>query len=642
VKDRKARIPDVSVVRYMLDGSIGAAAPSTPAVAANSRMSFLWQAAAVISLLLAMVAGAAWYRARSVVPPSASFLIDAPENTTFMVGRRSGTAAAISPDGRTLAFAVRDGSGKLLLWLRPIAALAAHPLPGTDGASYPFWSPDGRWIAYTTGGKLMKVSAAGGQPQELATAPSQAIIGRGGAWNLENVIVFSKGPGGLHRVSSSGGQTQPVGREVPGVTGFLFPSFLPDGRHVLAYGESADEGLKGLYVVSLDTGESKRILGTTTGGIYSPETGHLVYGRDGILLAQRFDPVAFTVAGDPIAIGERLEDGIVPGMIAFSVSHTGVLAYGTSSPADIQSELVWIGRNGAVQGTLAQAAPYLGVELSPDGRHVAVHQHEGDGGDIWVIEVSTGRPIRFTTDARQDNWSPVWSRDGTRIAFTSRRTGNLGVYIKPWNMAGDEMLQFEPDRKTTLGARPWSWSPVDDSIVQSITDVKAQASLYRVPLSGDRRPVPLTERSGRTLHGQISPDGRWLAYTSVEVGETRVHVRSLASGARWPVSTGRGVMPRWRRDGRELFYLGESSLMAVDVTTSGPAFEAGKPHALFEHGSAVIPGKAGHLDGFHFTYAADADGQRFLMARPPAGAARESKQQPIAVVLNWAEGLKQQ
>jgi Tol biopolymer transport system component len=306
----------------------------------------------------------------------------------------------------------------------------------------------------------------------------------------------------------------------------------------------------------------------------------------------------------------------------------------------MQSELVWVGRNGAVQGTLAQAAPYLGVELSPDRRYVAVHQHEGDGGDIVVIEASTGRAIKFTSNAGQDNWSPVWSRDGTRIAYASRRNGIWGVSVKPWNTAGDEIRIFEPDGKTTLGARPWDWSP-EDSIVQSMIDLKLQASLYRIPLSGDRRPVQLTESSGLTVHVQISPDGRWLAYTSIEAGEARVHVRSLASGARWPVSAGAGVMPRWRGDGRELFYFGGTSLMAVDVATSGSSFEAGKPHALFEHGSGTALGRGSHLDGSHFRYAAaDTDGQRFLVARPPAGAAGELKQQPIAVVLNWPEALK--
>jgi Tol biopolymer transport system component len=588
--------------------------------------------------MLALAAGLAWYRARSVPPPLARFLVYAPENTTFAAGRRMATMAAVSPDGRTLAFTVADTSGKRLLWLRPIDSLTPRPLPGTDGASYPFWSPDNQWIAYMTDGKLMKVSAAGGQPVELCAAPSSAIVGRGGAWSRDNVIVFNNGPGPLHRISASGGQAQPVGGAAPpGVGNFTFPSFLPDGRHVLAYANAPVEDQQGLYVVSLDTGESKRILSADSGAIYAPEAGRLLYVRQGALLAHRFDPTTFAANGDPITVAERVEHTVVPGVVAFSLSNTGVLAYGTADPSEERYQLEWIARDGTPKESVGQPSPYMGLDLSPDGRHVAVHLHDA-GGDIWVMEVSTGRTIKFTANVSQDSRSPVWSRKGDRIAYASRRDGKWGIYVKPWNAAGDEERVFESDGKALLTVQPWSWAPGDDSIVQSMYDNKVQTDLYRLPLSGDRQPTPLVRSPALDVHGQISPDGKWLAYMSLETGEARIYVQSLSSTARWPVSSGGGVMPRWRGDGHELFYLAGTSMMAVDVTATGSVFESGKPHTLFEHGSTL---GQGNLDHLAFSYAVDREGQRFLIARKPANERREQKP-PIAVVLNWAEGLKLQ
>ena len=633
VKDRKARIPDLSVTRYMLDGVPGATSAGAKPSQAGSGT--LWKAAAALLMLTTLAAGAAWYRAASTIPVSARFPIDAPEHTTLRIeGGRIGAIGAISPDGLTLAFTAQDESGRRLLWVRPIASLAAQALPGTEDASYPFWSPDGQMIGYMAPGRLMKIAATGGPPQTICPLRGPTIAGRGGTWGRDGVIVFNNGPGVLHRVSSDGGTFDPIKSQAPGVIAWVFPSFLPDGRHVLAYGMSTAGNVSGVYLLSIDGSESKRIVAADTGAVYAADTGHLLFVRQGTLFAQRFDAARFVTSGDAVPVADRVESSAVPGLVSFSVSRMGVLVYGRSDAGQLL-QLTWVDREGKPTGSLGAPAQYRGIELSPDGTKVAAHRHEGTGGDIWVTDTSRGATSKLTSDPTQDNSSPVWSPDGSRIAYASTRPGKWGVYARASNNVGDEERLYEVDSVDPLPPQPVSWTR-DGSLIVVITDQKAERHLWSVSLSGKQPATQLTRAVGIEVEGQVSPDGKWLAYRSNESGMPEVYVTALfAAGGKWPVSSGGGVLPRWRGDSRELFFLNGEDMMAVEIKSTGSTFEPGRPRRLF---TSLVPIAAHPAP--QFTYAVAKDGQQFLIQSLPSGASANLKQ-AIVVVLNWTAALKQ-
>ena len=638
-KDRKARIPDMSVVRFMMVEAIGtpAATPAT-APASNRKPALVWKAATALLVITIIIAAVVAYVARSATPAVVRFLISPPDKGAFSSGG-IGAVARISPDGRMLAFTARDAAGKTSVWIRAIDSLTAQPLAGTDGASWPFWSPDSRQIAYFAAGKLMKIAASGGPPQTLCTLGGSTFAGRGGAWNRDGVIVFNNGPGPLFRVSSAGGQASPALPLATGQLGQSFPSFLPDGRHVLFYADAPSTEVSGIYVVSLDSGESKRLLAADSGGLYARESGYLLFVRQGTLLAQSLDPKSLTLADEPFPVAERVDSRRPPGMVAFSISEDGVLAYGTGSNAAIGLQMVWVDRQGKPIETVGPEGNYRGLDLSPDGKRIAAHRHDGTGGDIWISEPSPGPTSRFTFDASQENSSPIWSPDGSRIVFGSLRSGKWGLYAKASNQAGNEEQLVQSD----LVALPVSWAPDGGSIVYVVSDPKTQTDLWVLPLSGDRKAIPLLQTAFRESHGQISPNGKWLAHNSDETGRGEIYVRSFPAGSgKWQVSTNGGQFPRWRRDGSELFYMSAASggkLVAVDVKPDGAAFEHGTPHELFDseyinliHSSATA--------GTYHTFSVSADGQRFLIPRPPETDATTAGSTPIVVVLNWEVGLK--
>lgn len=630
VKDRKARIPDLSVVRYMLDGTIPAAGPPVPAP--PQRSTRMWQAATALFVLAAIAAGAAWYRATAITATVAKFVIAAPENLVFTAGSRPGaTVPAISPDGRTVAFTAQDASGKRLLWVRPVDSLTAQPLAGTEGASYPFWSPDSRAIGYAITGKLMRVAATGG-PSTTLCALNPGIISRGGAWSRDGVIVFNNGPAALYRVPASGGDATVMGKLPEGETGRQFPAFLPDGRHFLYHaGGSEEKG--GVYVGSLDTGDTTRVLSASTGAVFDQRTGHLLFVRQGTLLAQVFDPTTFAVTGDPFPVAERVESATVPGLVAFSVSDTGALAYGIGEAAGAGFQLTWVDRTGKILGTIGPEAQYRGVSVSPDGSQVAAHRHDGEGGDIWVTDVSRNTTTRLTFDATQENASPVWSPEGNRIAFSSIRDGKAGVFVKSADNTGVEERLFETGEARAV--TPSGWTPEGGSVLFGMPGLRTSNDLWLVPVSGERKAVPLLQSAFSETHGQISPDGKWLAYDSSETGATEIYVQPASTrGGKWAISNGGGNAPRWRGDGRELYYVYSGKMWAVEVTTTGSAFVPGTPRALFDY--TGMTANLGHPS--HFSYAVARDG-RFLVSSLRPGAAGAATESPIVVVLNWAGAI---
>jgi len=639
IKDRKARIPDLSVVRYMLDGTVAAAPASVAAVqAAPPGSARVWQIATVVLLLAALAAGAAWYSGTSVPQPAAArFTISPPDGMAFTAGGFSGVVPAISPDGRTIAFTAQDAAGKRMLWLRPIDSLVAQQLQGTEGAAFPFWSPDSRFIAYAITGKLMKVAAVGGPPLTVCTL-NPGIVSRGGSWSREDVMVFNNGPAvPLYRVSAAGGgaEAQPFGALLDGEAGRQFPSFLPDGRRFL-YSGGGSEGI-GVYVASLDSPEVKRVVSASTGAVYHAKSGRLLFVRQGTLLAQPFDLKTLEVSGDPVAVAEQVSSVEVPGLVAFSLSDTGVLAYGGGTSTVSGFQMTWMDRTGKAVGIVGPVARYRGLILSPSELQVAAHRHEDDGGDVWVTDLGPdagGRTSRLTFDVRQENASPIWSTDGSRIAFSSIRAGKPGIYIKASNNSGVEELVYE--NSATRFLMPLSWTTDEKSILFGMVTSDTGRDLWLLSLDGEKKATPVVQTQFTESHGQLSPDGQWLAYGSDESGSTEVYVVPASGrGGKWPVSNGGGRTPRWRRDSQELYYVNAGMLMAVPVTVKDGAIVPGIPKALFEMGAIGVA--SAHSD--YFPYAVANNGQRFLVARRP-DTAREGPPSPIVVMLNWAAAIK--
>jgi Tol biopolymer transport system component len=335
-----------------------------------------------------------------------------------------------------------------------------------------------------------------------------------------------------------------------------------------------------------------------------------------------------------LPVAERVESTVFPGVMAFSVSETGALAYGVGSGTAAGLQMVWVDRQGKAVETVGSEGNYRGLDLAPDGKRIAAHRHDGQGGDVWISDLSRGTTPRFTFDPSQENASPIWSPDGRSIVFSAVRNGKWSLYQKPSNGAGTEERLVESD----VQILPTGWAPDGKSLVYGAIDPKTRSDVWQLPLSGDHKAVPLLRTPFNESHAQISPDSRWFAYYSDESGLNEVYVRPFPSGAgKWQISTSGGQFPRWRSDGHELFYMSQVSygkLMAVDVRSTGATFEAGTPKALFDSGYLNLA-----HSGFYHTYAVSPDGQRFLIPRPPAGSA-DTDSSPIVVVLNWAAQLK--
>jgi Tol biopolymer transport system component len=537
-----------------------------------------------------------------------------PEKASF------GAALALSPDGRHLAFTATVEGGPSQLWVRDLDTLEARPLPGTEGANDPFWSPDNRVLGFGVGSHLTRVDVSGGVPQMICDA-SGAVLG--GAWNQDGVIVFGS-YAGLMRVSAAGGTPSFITKvdRSRGEVLHADPSFLPDGRRFLY---RRYPGAAGTYVGSLDAGpeqqDSKRLLAAS--GIYAPTPGqgpgHILFLQDGTLMAQNFDASRMELEGDPTPIVQQVTHA--------SVSASGVLAYIGGGAAPVQ--LTWFDRQGMVLGRLGEPGIDPLPAISPDGSAVVVPRIEGEGRDLWLYNLARGTQSRLTFDGKANRY-PVWSPDSSHIAFVSTRDGGNYIYQKAINGIGqDETLDRTPANvKVAL-----DWSRDGRYLIEGvITDAKASLAIWMLPLSpeqkdGDRRPFPYLNEGFNQIGARLSPNGQWIAYVSEETKRYEIFVQTFPRrGGKWPVSTNGGTRPRWSHDGKELYFIGlDGKLMAV-VVKSGPdgGFEAGAPKALFDS----------HISGDQFTWFDVAKDGRFLIPTVV-----EQSGAPITVVVNWTAEL---
>ncbi len=578
-----------------------------------------------------------------------------PENAGF-------GSIAVSPDGRRLAFTSLGPGGRSLLWVRALDSLAGQALAGTEGASFPFWSPDSRFIGFFADGKLRKIDATGGPPQTLCEAP----LGRGGAWSRDGVIIFAPDVSGpLHRVSAAGGVSSPVTQlnESRKESSHRWPTFLPGGRHFLYLAFGGAPGAEGnaILVGFLEGGEPKQLVNAGTNMAYAPprhgQPGYLLFAREGTLLAQPFDAADLELTGDAFPVAERVQAylsfGI--GMLGFSVSENGVLVYQPEGVAG--GRVVWHDRSGKKLGALGEPAFYHNPQLSPDGKRLAVMSIDAQSRnpDVWVFDLVRGTRTRFTFDAGGDT-NPIWSPDGSRIVFGGTRKGTPDLYQKAASGSGTEELLLESD----VRERPSSWS-ADGRYIAFDRTARGGDDLWVLPLAGDpstalgagpatalpspllgtsgagRKPFPILQTPFDEEWPMFSPNGRWLAYQSNESGQYQVYVLPFqvnaqgqfagGAGGKWMVSTAGGRQPVWRRDGKELYYIAaDNKLMAVEVRETLSGIEFATPRALFD----VPPWSSPRY------YTATADGQRFLVVE----AEQVGPPLPLTLVVNWTAEFK--
>lgn len=549
------------------------------------------------------------------------FVISAPEGASFT---QSSAFMALSPDGRSLAFVTSSQGGKLSLWIRSLDSLTAREI-ATD-AVQPFWSPDSRFVGFYVRGKLKKIDAMGGVAQTLADSWSQP-----GAWSRDGVILFRpKSDGGLSQIPAAGGPAAAVTDldHSLGETAHEWPQFLPDGRHFLYLARSTQpEHDSVLYLASLDSRDRVRLFKSDSQATYAPP-GFLISMLGNALLAQPFDASRFRVTGEPIAIADHVERNPDSHRGAFSVSQTGVLAYRPTG----DTELVWFARTGQRMEKVGTPGRYSNPALSPDSRQVAVARVDPETGttDIWLYELARAVASRFTFDPASDDM-PLWTPDGSHIVFKSGRNGAFAFYRRASSGSGPDEVMLSG---LGPGATPLSWSPDGRFLVFGATGGPQRSALWLLPSFGDRKPFPYLQAPVNELQGQVSPDGRWMAYTSIESGRNEVYVRPFPSGeGRWQISTSGGLEPTWRGDGRELFFLAvNQDLMAVAIKP-GSISDAGAPTRLF--GTAMSGGTI-MTTYTRNQYVVAADGQRFLINQGAGGVPTS----PVTVVVNWTSALR--
>ena len=520
-------------------------------------------------------------------------------------------AAVVSPDGQKIAFTATSADGKNMLYVRDLDSTEAKLLPGSENALEPFWSPDSRSIAFGSNGKLKRSDlASGGNAQVLCDAARLV----GGAWNKDGIIVFVPDyRTALLQVSTQGGEPKPVVMKFDEQTemSHRYPCFLPDGRHFHFRREN-----KGIWAGSLDSPETKQVLSEPAPFVYA-QPGWLVFVRNDALVAQAFDVAKIALSGDPVPIitGQRNS-----GPLRFSVSDDGVLIWQGQWERDYQ--LVWFDRDGKQTGTVdAPMKVNIGEDphLSPDGKRLVVKRNQ----NLWVIELEKGTALRITSTFSQ---IPVWSPDGSRIAYSE---GASGLTMKAANGSGDA-------EGLLPGANfPAAWSPDGRFIIYLRRGVKTRMDLWALPMFGDKKEYQLSNSPFNEQTPALSPDGRWLAYTSDETGNYEIYVQSfLADGKlradKQRVSTNGGTYPVWRRDGSELFFVAnDGQMMSSAVKTGGTEFQFAAPKPLFKTRMLAW------MTNFH-EYDVSPDGQRFLIGTLIG----EPKAPPPTVILNWTADLK--
>jgi Tol biopolymer transport system component len=604
-------------LQWIAEGGSQAGVPR-PVAARRRKWSLAAWGLAGLFAATSVALGVIVFRNASIEPSLTFSSIPPPAGAAFELSGIHPGPVAVSPDGRRLAFTARDDHGHVLLHVRDLDEPTARALPGTDGAGYPFWSPDSRRIAFFADGRLKKVDASGGPPPSLC----EASRGKGGTWSREDVILFAPSfNSAIQRISASGGEPIPVTKldVAKGDNSHRFPWFLPDGEHFLYFvrgsiGQEAAEG-NAVMLGSIAGEEPRPLLWAQSNAMYA--SGHLLFVRESSLMAQPFDAGALELSGEAFPVAERVH--YIPGAMCaiFSASLGGELVYleGVGSPG---SRIVWLDRKGEETGELGDRNIHDEPSLSPDGEKVAVPIYDQRTGtpDLWVYEVERGLRTRFTFDPGADLF-PVWSPDGTRIAYSSTRNGPFDLYQKSFTGSSGP----EPLLESKAGKWLEDWSP--DGRYLAYTEVSEETGndIWILPMEEGGKPTLFLGTSFDEFDAALSPDGHWIAYASDESGQIEVYITSFpAPGRKWQISSQGGLRPIWTREGREIIYqdLNNNRVMAVDLDPSGSTLGVGRALKLFDLSSS---------SSFDVTL----DGERFLVI----SSSEEQSREPLTLVQNW-------
>lgn len=601
--DRWQSASDVGrLLASVADPAVAVAAPAPP------RRTWLWAAAVALAALAGVLS--TW-----LLKPTASrqlfqLSIAPPPNTGFLVGRNVEGGIAVSPDGRMLAFTAQV-DGRAHLWIRRLDSQDAQTLAGTEGAYFPFWSPDSKWIAFYTPERLMKVAAAGGAPQTICKTDPRVS---GGSWGAGDVMVLTDISGDLSQVLASGGTPAAL---FPG----HWPHFLPDGRRFLFQRDNT------VWIGSVDNSlPPRRLLDAPAARpAYSQE--HILFVRRRSLMAQRVDLASVQVSGTPFPVAESvatLDMLRSPG--EFSAGPGGLLVYAAGGRAN---KLTWRSRGGKLLDELATGTEVTTPRISPDGRRVAFARVDRDNMDIWISDLEWRSMTRLTFDPGVDRY-PVWSPDGAAITLASGETETADLYRKAADGTGvPERLTTEPSAQHAM-----DWSADGQWLLFTRNEGVKGTGLMILPVRG--QPYPFLQTNVSEGHSQFSPLApRWIAYSSDDSGRREIYVKAFVPGkpagdARWQISTGGGTMPRWRGDGRELYYWAlDGTIMAAGVNGAGSAFQSSTPVPLFQ---VQAPTMRTNDINFDVTR----DGQRFLLVEP----VERAQSQPLILITDWLAAAK--
>ena len=574
---------------------------------------------AVAAVAAIAVVGVREWQSAPARPLPARFEIAPPANMRI-------ATSELSADGRQLALIALDDHDQSGLWVRAVDSGTARLLPGTENAHSPFWSPDGRSLGFFDADRLKTVAVSGGAPKVLAEVTGDA---RGGSWAPDEVIVFAPTfQGGLMKVPARGGPVSPLTTLDAGrrEESHRWPWFLPDGRRFLYQSMGADEPT--LYVGSLDGMAPVRVMAASSGSMFAAP-GWLLFRQDRTLLAQPFDPDQLRVVGEQTAVIENLVfDSFVKGGRGFTASQTGLMAARSGAAPD--TELSWLDRAGNQVGAPLGRANYYKPRLSPDGRHLAVALL-GDDADIWLFDLARGGSARVTVTAGYDS-DPAWSRDSSTLFFSSKRKTSTGIFQRALSGAGNDTMIL-----SAAGfAIPCDGSPDGKFLMIELFDPKTNIDLWVKPLAGDGKAVPFVQTPAVEYSATFSPDGRWVAYVSNESGRFEVYVRPFQWGDGAPasgvtagkrmVSTAGGTMPKWRHDGRELYYYSADGKMMAAAVGPTSAFDLGVPVSLFAVKLKPPPER-------HYDVAPDG---RFLVNQVDAAELAT----PLTIALNWDAAIR--
>jgi len=578
------------------------------------------RAVMAVAVLLALgLATALALRPGAAVPETTRFVVLAPLDGDFAPG------LAVSPDGRQLAF-VAGAQGRREIWVRPLAALEARRLPGTEGARFPFWSPDGRSLGFFAGNKLMRVDLAGGAAQPLASAND----GRGGSWGRSGVILFAPTPiAAIHRVPASGGADEVVTHldQTRQESDHRWPVFLPDGRHFVYLARARVPDNHALVAGSLDGPEVKVLVqGLQSSVAYAAAGGYLLYVRERTLVAQPFDPDRLRFTGEPVPVAQAVDpigEGSPGTAYAFFAAGGSTLAY--RAGVRVISQPTWFDRGGRELGRAGPPGDFDEPALSPDGKDVALDRNDEHlTSAVWRLDLERGALSRLSFGAGSA-LAPAWSPDGSRVAYTCSQLRSL--CLRAASGAGNEEVVLTSDAAKLVD----DWSPDGRSLLYEEVSRKTTTDLWLLPLAGERKPALYLQTPFDETHARFSPDGRFVAYTSNESGRDEVYVQTFpAAGGKWQISTDGGDQAQWRADGKELFFIGlDRKLRAVAVKTEH-GFEPGIQQVLFAARTTVPAALASRA-----SYAVSGDGRRFLVDEIVSDGGRI----PIAVVLDWTRDL---